>query len=129
MKPTDTRQVPGNGREQGSRLPPENPCVGTPPVDSSLPRVLREPVKFYFEETAPPAETYPDFGRCLNAAGDLYRDAAQGEGLIVVPHSSHAMPKPVRAAAALAPVIADRVLVTNLRVSSPPLTRPAPALQ
>jgi hypothetical protein len=102
----------------GRPVPPGEPdaCAAEPaprpsPSDYPEPRVLKNRDVFEWHEDGSVAENYAGLGRRLAAAGDLFRNTGYAGGLLLGSPVPHVDPAPIRDAAMLAPVIADRQAV------------------
>lgn len=116
--PTDEATSNGNGEQvTAESTSPEH--IRWPEADHPKPPIVCEPVKFVWDEDAPLDENCIRLGDCLAAGGDLYRNPKHGDGVLFAPMSQNISPKPIKKAADLAPIIADRMRVTVVKKGKP----------
>jgi hypothetical protein len=113
IEPRSEAFEPGQTGEPAS--PGDGPACPTPPRDFPEPRAVTHHGVYDWFEDRPAVETYVQFGRSLARAGDLYRNSNYGGGLLLAAALPHVPPTPISTAAALDPLVADRLRVRVLK--------------
>jgi hypothetical protein len=112
--PVNPAAPTGPGGEGPGRT--ETACdITLPSQDFPAPPALSATADFIWDDGLPAAENYAAFGRVLNAAGDLFRVADYGGGLILVSGSSTVRAEPITEGRRLAAVALDRVRVRHVK--------------
>jgi hypothetical protein len=92
-----------------------DPVSERPRRDYPEPAALRRPREFFWDDDAQPAVNYTGLGRRLAATGHVYRNPGYGDGLLLASSDGRVPTMPIRDAATLASIIADRVPVRILK--------------
>ena len=92
-----------------------DPAQNNFPSDYPRPAVLNNQEPLIWAEDEPAAKNYPLLGQRVAAAGDVYRLPAYASALLLAAKTPNIPPTPIRTAAALAAVIADRVPVVVVK--------------
>jgi hypothetical protein len=97
-----------------ARMGAEHP-PGPGEVTGGTPNPFTKEGEFLWDADAPLADLCAALGRRLAEAGDLYRDAGSGAGLLLVPAAPHEYPRRIDSARPLASVVVDRIDVCYIK--------------
>jgi hypothetical protein len=87
------------------------PATSQPKMAQRVPLALQSTSEFIWDDDQAPVENYKALGQQLAGVGDLYRDGAHGNALLLVPEDASTPIRKINKAPNLAQVLADRLRV------------------
>lgn len=106
--------MPGHHVDASAAVQPDD-VDDQPSLDYPTPPAIQATDVFTWATERPTVELYDAFGRRLAACGDIYRNTPYAGGLLLASVNPRVPPTPIQDAAALAPVILDRVRIRVLK--------------